>query len=194
MLAVLAPPTSPVVVAARDLPNGARLLPEDLTVARWPRSIVPDGSLSAAPTRPSSLSGPLRRGEPLTTARLDPAAGPDLDGLTRVVVGLVDPWVTQLVSPGATVDVVVPSDAGWGDLPTGRRTTVRGALVVDVLGVVADAQAGDDAAGWSSSAEGSDWFGPSPAGSALVVAVAPEQADILAALAGSGVAITIPDG
>lgn len=57
-----------VLVAARDLAAGATLHPADLATRVLPARAVPDGVVSRAAGR--TLSGPVRRGEPLTDVRL----------------------------------------------------------------------------------------------------------------------------
>ena len=57
-----------VLVAAHDLAAGAVLAPRDVTVRVFPSDAVPDGMVAGATGR--TLSGAVRRGEPLTDARL----------------------------------------------------------------------------------------------------------------------------
>jgi pilus assembly protein CpaB len=55
-----------VLVAARDLAGGTRLGPGDVTVRAFPAQVVPAGAIGHAAGR--TLSGPVRRGEPLADA------------------------------------------------------------------------------------------------------------------------------
>lgn len=97
-----------VLVAARDLPAGA-LSPADLAVARLPAPAVPAGALRpGADTAGRLLAAPMRRGEPLTDARL---LGPGLlagygPGLVAAPVRIADPDVARLLAPGDVVDVL----------------------------------------------------------------------------------------
>jgi Flp pilus assembly protein CpaB len=58
----------PVLVAAHDLSAGTTLTPADVTERVYPARTVPAGTVRQAAGR--TLSGPLRRGEPLTDVRL----------------------------------------------------------------------------------------------------------------------------
>src|SRR5512135_3914551 len=67
-----APATVPVLVAARDLRAGQTLRSSDVATMQWPRSLVPDGRATAAVG--GVLTADVRRGEPLTNARLSAQA------------------------------------------------------------------------------------------------------------------------
>lgn len=97
-----------VLAAARDLPGG-RLSASDVMVVRLPPGAVPDGVF-----RPGSsvtgrvVAGPMRRGEPLTDARvlghgMLATQGP---GIVATPVRIADPAVAELLSPGDVVDVL----------------------------------------------------------------------------------------
>ena len=105
----------PVVVAARDIPLGALLDPEDLTVIDWPSEAIPAGFQAQM----SDLVGraaiaPMRRNEPILETKLAgvgssgglPAVIPDgmraLSVRVDEVVG-----VAGFVTPGTRVDVLV---------------------------------------------------------------------------------------
>ncbi|WHT20122.1 SAF domain-containing protein [Crossiella sp. CA-258035] len=103
------PRTTPVLLAAKDLSPGTQLTPADLRQSQHPADAVPDGAL----TEPAAAQGRLlaraaRRGEPLTDLSL---TGPHLTAVaagkdaTAVPVRLSDPAVTELLTPGAKVDV-----------------------------------------------------------------------------------------
>ncbi|QCC78124.1 SAF domain-containing protein [Nocardioides daphniae] len=126
-LRTVAPPPPPVVetwVAARDLPAGTALTASDVELAAYAVGTVPDGVVAAPAGR--RLASPLRRGEPVTDARV---LGPDLlegyPGRTAVPVRVPDATVVDLVRVGDTVDLVS------ADPSTGRAATVaRDAPVV----------------------------------------------------------------
>jgi pilus assembly protein CpaB len=93
-----------VLVAARDLTAGARLGSSDVTARVFPTGAVPSGLVARAEGR--VLSGPMRRGEPLTDARVR-AAGPPADpGLVATPIRLADAAVARLLHPGDRVDVL----------------------------------------------------------------------------------------
>lgn len=159
--AVVRPPRPPtaesaggttVPIAARDLAGGSVLAATDVALAHLPASAVPAGVLpSATAAVGRTLAGAVRRGEPLTDARV---VGPSLarlaggPGTVAVPVRLADPGVARLLRPGDRVDVVSVTQSGTGsvvvsaapvlalpggagdpaDVPAG--STVEGALVV----------------------------------------------------------------
>ena len=96
-------PVSPVLVAARDLPAGAVLLPTDLRVQQVPRSTTQPGALTTVADAVGRRVGAgLVRGESLTASRLVPRS--TLDGLPagRVALHVVsaDPAAVDLLTPG----------------------------------------------------------------------------------------------
>ena len=104
-------PTTAIVAAARDLPAGAVLTAADLRTIAFPPAVVPFGATTElAAVVGSQLSGPLRRGEPLTDVRLTagvlsrPAAG-----LVSAPVRLADSQAAQLLQPGQRIDVLAAS-------------------------------------------------------------------------------------
>ncbi|WP_141015412.1 SAF domain-containing protein [Nocardioides sambongensis] len=111
-VAPTAPATSTVVVASRDLPAGALLGAGDLTVRELPDGAVPDGTLTAPAG--AVLAGSVRRGEPITDARVV-GAGLLPDGDERVVVPLrlSDSEQAALLGAGDLIDLVAtdPSSA-----------------------------------------------------------------------------------
>lgn len=115
-LAPRPPPTHPVVTAARDLPLGEVLTAGDLRVLAVPEADVPSGAvIDVRSVVGQQLSGPLRRGEPLTDVRLDdgplrrPAAG-----LVSAPIRLADSQAAQLLRPGERIDVLAASTAVGG--------------------------------------------------------------------------------
>src|SRR5690349_2267676 len=103
------PPTAAVVVASGDLPAGAVLAPDHLTVARWPVDVVPDGTVAApGELTGRTLAGSLRAGEPVTDVRL---VGPGMTsmlatGQQAVPVRLADLAVAATLRAGDRVDVL----------------------------------------------------------------------------------------
>ncbi|MFW5416221.1 Flp pilus assembly protein CpaB [Nocardiopsis sp. CNT-189] len=118
-------PVEPVLVAARDLSPRAPVGAADTAVRELPRGAVPDGALPAeSDPAGRSLTGPVRRGEVLTTARFaDPPAADYGAGLVAVPVRIADAGAAALVEPGSRVDLLaaVPVlDGGPGGPPPAR--------------------------------------------------------------------------
>ncbi len=161
---VLAPRPAPVVqvlAASRDLIAGTVLTGDDLRAVPLPAAVVPDGALRpGAAVLGRSVAGPVRRGEPLTDARL---VGPSLlsglgspDDVVAVPVRLADADAVRLVRAGDRVDVLAaPVDSGGQ--PGAVVVVATGALVL----ATPDQPSTDD-------------------GSLLVVAVSPATARALA--------------
>ncbi|GIH28513.1 hypothetical protein Aph01nite_68230 [Acrocarpospora phusangensis] len=117
-----------VLAAARDLPGG-RLSMADLTVLRIPSAVLPDGVLEPGTTVAGRvLTGPIRRGEPLTDVRLlggGLLAGQH-PGLVATPVRIADADVAQLVAPGDIIDVLAAPSGAFlsssdGAIPTAAR-------------------------------------------------------------------------
>ncbi|TFV53033.1 Flp pilus assembly protein CpaB [Blastococcus sp. TF02A-35] len=132
----------PVVVAATDLPAGTRLTAAHLAVVALPGEAVPAGAVDQVePLHHQVLAGPVRRGEPLTDARL---VGAGLttslpDGQVAAPVRLADLGVSALVRPGDRVDVLAAApDSGAAE------RVAAGALVLAAPGRGSD---GDPGAG-----------------------------------------------
>jgi Flp pilus assembly protein CpaB len=131
-----------VVVASRDLPPGAALTADDVSLESRPARTVPDGvATDMSSVLRTTLAGPARRGLVLTDGRLrgsrltDAAAGPD----ARIVgVHPADAALVDLVRPGDVVDVVTADDAA--DPPGAPRVVASGGIVV----LVSDKQNHDD--------------------------------------------------
>ncbi len=140
-----------VLVAARDLAGGATVGAADVRPVPFAPERVPAGALAAARQAVGQrLSGPVRRGEPITDARL---LGPGLaTGLSSesvaVPVRLADGGTAALLRPGDRVDLLAvrvqaipggepltepdpprPGDAGAGGRapPPDEATEVAGA-------------------------------------------------------------------
>ncbi|MEU1388484.1 MULTISPECIES: RcpC/CpaB family pilus assembly protein [unclassified Nonomuraea] len=96
-----------VLVAARDLAPGP-LRPGDLRPV--PLVHPPDGAVRSYPAG-RYLAGPMRRGEPLTDARLlHPVPLPP--GTVAAPVRIADPDAVALISPGSTVGVLAAWEGG----------------------------------------------------------------------------------
>ena len=127
------PPTTVVLAAAADLPTGAVLAHEDLVEVGLPAAAVPDGALTdpaQAVGRP--VAGAVRRGEPLTDARLLGASLLPTDSVVATPVRVADPATGALVSAGDRVDVLAASPHG------GTARVVAAALTVLGVPDVAD--------------------------------------------------------
>jgi pilus assembly protein CpaB len=104
-----------VVVAAKDVPEGAALDATALTLASWPEQTVPPGAFS----RMDSAVGRVVRvnvfaGEPIVPGRLAPAGtGPGLElkippGQRAMAVRINDvAGISGLIQPNSRVDVLV---------------------------------------------------------------------------------------
>jgi pilus assembly protein CpaB len=155
------PPTTPVVVAAGDLPGGGVLEAADLAVRRFPPGAVPAGAArTTARWVGRALAAPVRAGEPLTDARV---VGPGMlagygSATVAAPVRIADADSVGLVRVGDRVDVIAPDPRG--QLPP--LLAVGGAPVVAVPEV-------DDELGSGSS------------GALVVLAVSPTEAQRLAA-------------
>ncbi|MEU8039505.1 RcpC/CpaB family pilus assembly protein [Streptosporangium sp. NPDC049078] len=133
-----------VLVAARDLSGGV-LGTADLIPAPLRPGTAPDGALRpGTPFAGKVLTGPARRGEPLTDVRL---LGPGLlaahgRGTVATPVRVADPETARLLSPGDVVNVLAATSAWEGTAPasvvaedvtvlaTPGGESERGALVV----------------------------------------------------------------
>lgn len=127
-----------VLVAARDLAAGTTLRPTDIAVRLLPRPAVPDGVVARAAGR--TLSGPVRRGEPLTDVRLRAGAlvdGRDPEGVAAPV-RLADAAVARLLHAGDRVDVLAARAEG----PLPARTIATAVPVIAVPRPGTDASEG----------------------------------------------------
>ncbi len=125
-LRALSPPppaTTAVTVAARDLPAGATLGSGDVTVERWPEASLPDGAVDSPVGE--VLASPVRRGEPLTDARLvGQAAAAAPAGSVAAPVRLPDASAVALLRPGDRIDLVAT------DARRGRTELVAAGVLV----------------------------------------------------------------
>ncbi|WP_372728089.1 SAF domain-containing protein [Nocardioides sp.] len=133
-----APRGVPVLVAARDLPGGQLVAPDDLQEVEFRAESVP-GGLAPDPVG-RVLAGPMRRGEPLTDVRL---VGPGLTaghaGLVALPVRLPDAAMVELLRVGDRIDLLATDPRGAQaevvarDLPVLALPERAGAGGVDTL-------------------------------------------------------------
>ena len=192
-----APAGTRVPTAARDLPSGAALSSSDIRSVTVPASAAPAGIVRSGLVG-RVLAGPMRRGEPLTDARL---IGPRLlsgygPGLVAVPVRVADAAAARLLRPGDRIDVLAASaSASAGDLGDGETadlgaspTTAQARPLVSAVPVIAIPGAGGET-------KGGIGFGGAPGvddgtyggdGALIVVAAHHEQAATLAGGAAGG--------
>ncbi len=132
-------PSAPVVVAAHDLAAAHTLAPGDVTLAAWPRNLVP-ARTSAAPSRlvGRRLAGPVGAGEAITVARLvGPGLTTGLPAGTVAAAVRTDAGMSDLLHPGDHVDVLAgpPDDDPTGAAPS--VNTAAAALVAQGVAVLA---------------------------------------------------------
>jgi Flp pilus assembly protein CpaB len=145
----------PVVVVTRDLAAGTTLTAADVGATGLPVAAVPAGAArEVRAVLGRVVAGPVRRGEPLTDARLlGPGliAGLDAHESTAVPVRLADPDTAALVRPGDRVDVLgtpVQADGDTGVTSasgSGGADAVMIATNVRVLAVLRGKDAADGA-------------------------------------------------
>jgi Flp pilus assembly protein CpaB len=108
-----APATVPVLVAARDLPAGARIGAADLETVRFAPGSAPE-AVADDPVG-EVLAAPLRSGEPVTDVRL---VGPELTAgrpdLVAVPVRLPDPGMVALLDVGDRIDLLATDPQAGG--------------------------------------------------------------------------------
>lgn len=172
VVARLAPnpaPTTAIVAAARDVPAGAVLTAADLHTIALPPALVPAGATTdAAAVVGSQLSGPLRRGEPVTDVRLtDGVLARPAAGLVSAPVRLADSQAAHLLQPGQRIDVLAANTA------TDSTATTAVVVAADVLVIaipVASAPSGGSQVNSDVGVEGA----------LVVLATSPLQARLLA--------------
>lgn len=142
-----AAPTTEIVVTARDVPAGRVLAAADLRTARVPDTAVPSHAVRAAAKLVGRIAaGPMRRGEPVTDARI---VGPGLTAGLRtgeaaaVPVRLADAETAALVRAGDRIDVLgTPLDPD-GTASAAGGDAVAMASAVRVLAVLGGRDAAD---------------------------------------------------
>lgn len=126
------PPTTPVLVAARDLPAGSALAPTDVSRIDFAPGTAPaaaTGEIDLLAGR--VLAAPIGAGEPITTGRLvGPGLADTLPTRSAVPLRLPDPGMVALLRVGDLVDLLAT------DPEDGHVTTVASA--VPVLAVPGD--------------------------------------------------------
>lgn len=143
-----APPRAvQVLAAARELLPGVPLVAADLRRVALPPAAVPTGALTQdAALLGRLLTGPVRRGEPLTDARL---VGAGLlahaDGLVAAPVRLADAAEAGLLQAGDRIDVLGTPAAGPAGPAGNQVLAVTVAAAVQVLAVPAAGGDGDGA-------------------------------------------------
>ncbi|AOT02011.1 Flp pilus assembly protein CpaB [Arthrobacter sp. U41] len=165
--------TVPAFAAARDLPAGKMLGPDDLTVLSVPRSLVPAGSYGSTDSlQGTQLAVALRKGQLLSDSQL---LGPGLlagspPGSAAVPLRMADPASIQLLSPGQLVNVVMTNGNGF-DQPATSHVL---AAAVPVL--------------WTSgqASEAGQWLAAGETEGLMVVAADAEQARRLAGASNQG--------
>jgi Flp pilus assembly protein CpaB len=111
------PPTRTVLTAARDLPAGTVLDPDDLVMAPFAAASVPAGTVS----RPTAAlgrmtTGPMRSGEPITDVRIFGASLLEgYPGRVAAPVRIGDRGVVELLHVGDRVDVIAADPQGQAD-------------------------------------------------------------------------------
>ncbi|MGC0418244.1 SAF domain-containing protein [Embleya sp. AB8] len=109
IVAVRPPPpsTTPIVVAARDLPAGSTPGPADLALVEMPTALRPAGVLRAVrQAAGGALTGPLRRGEPVTDVRLAGPGGRPDGGTVTLPARFADADAVAVLRPGDRIDVL----------------------------------------------------------------------------------------
>jgi pilus assembly protein CpaB len=107
--------TRPVVVAARDVPFGSELSPDDLSLTHWPAEIAPKAHFTVVDSVIGRINrSPLIVGEAVLESRLAPVGSdrglamliPEGSRAMTVPVNVVS-GVSGFVLPGSRVDVLV---------------------------------------------------------------------------------------
>lgn len=173
----------PTVAAALDLPAGAVLDAADLHVVLLPAGSRPAGAArSVAALLGARLASPVRSGEAVTDVRLvGPAVlaaygsrvGPDVGEL---LLPVADAATASLVRPGDSLDVLAAPTAG----PGAGGPAVMVARGVPVLAVPASP---DGSTGGPFASAGSSSTAADSGSAAVLVAVTPTTAGLLAAAA-----------
>ncbi|MFI6583544.1 SAF domain-containing protein [Embleya sp. NPDC050493] len=121
-------PTGPILVAARDLPAGSTPGVADLTLVAMPTALHPAGVLHAVGQAAGvALTGPLRRGEPVTDVRVARSGGPRDTGTVALPARFADADAVAVLRPGDRIDVLA---APAPEHPGPARLIVPAALVV----------------------------------------------------------------
>lgn len=118
----------PVFVATRELARGERIAQADVAMRHWPRPLVPDGAVRAAPIG-QTTAALVASGEPIVAGRLAPSGSGPLAGQIgprqRAIAIALSELAIRVV-PGDSVDLI----AAFGDAPA--TVIARNATVLDV--------------------------------------------------------------
>ncbi|MET9327695.1 Flp pilus assembly protein CpaB [Tsukamurella sp. NPDC003166] len=138
IVAVTSRPSGPqtqVLVAARELGPGGKLVGEDLVMRTVPADLAPQDAL----TRPDeavgrSVTGPVGAGEILTGRRVlsDRTAGFIRPGSRLVPIALQDAATMDLLRPGDVVDVVAQRKPRAGERDDGAPSVLARSATVAV--------------------------------------------------------------
>jgi Flp pilus assembly protein CpaB len=133
-------PTVPVLVAAHDLPAGARLADDDLVTVAFRPGTEPVGLVDDP--RGLTLATALLRGEPVTRPRvLGPALADGHPGMVATPVRLPDAAMASLLRIGDRVDVLAADPQGGPTLALAEAALVL-ALPAPVEAAVTDSLPG----------------------------------------------------
>lgn len=132
--------TTPVIVAARDLPAGTLLAPADLKTVAWPASSAPRGhARTTAEVVGRGLITPLVADEPLLASRLagrEAGGGMSIvipEGMRAVSVEVDDViGVAGFVLPGTRVDVLVTLNPGRDEETSTTRIILQNVEAIAV--------------------------------------------------------------
>lgn len=165
------PETSTVWTAARDLPGGSLLGPDDLVASRFAPETVPDGAIRAPGSVVGrTLAAPMTRGAPLTrVSTLASGLLRGYPGATAVPLRITDAAVVDLLRVGDRISLVVAD-------PDGRRTPSR---LVDDVPVIAIPHAADSG------------LGTGTPGRLIVAAIPSGEASDVAAAAATSILIPV---
>ncbi|GAB3484086.1 SAF domain-containing protein [Nocardiopsis coralliicola] len=182
-LLVVRPPPERVehlVVAARDLSPLDPVAADAVRTARIAAAAAPDGALRTQQDAVGRLlTGPVRRGEVLTTARFADAPAADYGpGLVAAPVRIADGGAVALLAPGSRVDVLAAAALAGGDFAGPAPPQEAAALAEDrpVIAVPGD----------GSAAPGGGAGGGGSGGALIVVAVTPGESRRIAGHGAAG--------
>jgi pilus assembly protein CpaB len=138
------PETIAVVVAAVEIPRGASLTAELLTIRAWPKALAPTGALTQVADALDRVAiGPLAQGEPILDAKLTTrGAGRGLSALIphgmrafTIQTPGVAAGVAGFILPGNRVDVLLTVSTPNLNDPTGGGSTTTLLQNVEILAV-----------------------------------------------------------
>jgi pilus assembly protein CpaB len=168
-------PLVAVAVAARDLPPGQKLTPEDLAVTRLPAEMMPAGSFRSAQDPVGRITrDPLAKGQAVIETALTPTG--TLGGITgqikpgfRAMTLEVNEFtgLAGMLQPGSKVDVIAVLRDEKSQQPAARTILQR----VEVKAVGRNFNAAPPA--------GPDAGPPAPPSNNITLMVTPRQAQIL---------------